>query len=40
MNNKTLVERFGDLLDKPKKVDNRTGNEIALDIIKRLELKV
>ena len=37
--NKRLQNRYVDLL-KPKKVDNRSGDEIALDVITRLNLKV
>ena len=40
-NKGTLTERYKDLLKKkPQKVDNRSGNEIAADVIQRLGLKV
>ena len=37
--NKYISATYDELL-KPKKVDNRTGDEIAADIIKRAGLKV
>ena len=37
--NKYISTSFDELL-KPKKVDNRTGDEIAADIIRRAGLKV
>ena len=36
--NKYLNVRFSDLI-KPKEVDERTGNEIALDVIRKLNLR-
>lgn len=36
---KRLTTRYMDMI-KPKPVDNRTGDEIAYDVIKRLGLKV
>lgn len=37
--NKRLTKRYAEAL-KPQKIDNRSGDEIALDVIKRLNLKV
>lgn len=40
-NNHILTNRYEDVLkQKPQKVDNRSGNEIASDVIQRLGLKV
>ena len=37
--NKKLVKRYSDVI-RPAPVDNRTGDEIALDVINRLGLRV
>lgn len=37
--NKQLTKRYMDII-RPKPVDTRTGDEIALDVITRLGLKV
>lgn len=37
--NKKLVKRYIDIIN-PRPVDNRSGDEIALDVINRLGLKV
>lgn len=37
--NKRLSVRYSDII-YPKPVDSRTGDEIALDVIQRLDLKV
>lgn len=34
-----LTSRYVDII-KPQKIDNRSGDEIALDVIERLGLKV
>lgn len=38
--NKRLTKRYLDLISKPQKKDTRTGDEIAVDVINRLGLKV
>lgn len=35
-----MTKKYSELLNDAKNVDNRTGNEIAEDIIKKLNLKV
>ena len=37
--NKMLEKRYYDVINPPK-IDNRSGNEIAVDVIQRLGLKV
>lgn len=37
--NKRLTKRYAEAL-QPQKIDNRSGDEIALDVINRLNLKV
>lgn len=38
--NKRLTKRYLELIAKPEKEDRRTGDEIARDVIERLNLKV
>lgn len=37
--NKRLTVRYEDIIN-PKPIDTRTGDEIALDVIQKLKLKV
>ena len=38
--NKYITERFADMIKRPLgKADNRTGDEIAVDVISRLGLR-